>query len=67
VIGVKKYELSVYNRWGELLFESKDPKIGWDGYYRDKLCQQDIYVWKIKATSNAGKAIIKTGDVTLLR
>lgn len=67
VTGVKKYQLSIYNRWGELIFESLDPKIGWDGYYREKLCQQDIYVWKIKATSNAGESIVKTGDVTLLR
>jgi gliding motility-associated-like protein len=67
VVGVKNYELSIYNRWGELIFESKDPTIGWDGYYREQLCQQDVYVWKIKATSNAGKAIIRTGDVTLLR
>ncbi|MFL5764841.1 MAG: PKD domain-containing protein [Bacteroidia bacterium] len=67
VKGVKKYQLSIYNRWGELIFESLDPKIGWDGYYREELCQQDIYVWKIKATSNTGELITKTGDVTLLR
>jgi gliding motility-associated-like protein len=67
VAGVKKYQLSIYNRWGELIFESLDTKIGWDGYYRGELCQQDIYVWKIKATSNTGEVIVKTGDVTLLR
>lgn len=67
VIGVKKYELSIYNRWGELIFESKDTNIGWDGYYKGQLCQQDVYVWKIKATSNTGEAIVKAGDVTLLR
>lgn len=67
ITGVKKYELSIYNRWGELIFESLDPKIGWDGYYREELCQQDVYVWKIKATSNTGEIIVRTGDVTLLR
>ena len=67
VTGVKKYQLSIYNRWGELIFESLDPKIGWDGYYRNELCQQDVYIWKIKATSNSDEIIVKTGDVTLLR
>jgi gliding motility-associated-like protein len=67
VKGVKKYQLSIYNRWGELIFESLDPEIGWDGFYRDELCQQGVYVWKIKATSNTGEVITKTGDVTLLR
>ncbi len=67
ITGVKKYQLSIYNRWGELIFESLDPKIGWDGYYRETLCQQDVYIWKIKATTNTGEVLVKTGDVTLLR
>lgn len=67
VKGVSKYELSIYNRWGELIFESKDTKIGWDGYYRGKLCPSDVYVWKIKATDNGGKTINKSGDLLLLR
>ncbi|MFL5752967.1 MAG: PKD domain-containing protein [Bacteroidia bacterium] len=65
--GIKKYELSIYSRWGELLFESKDIKIGWDGYYHGKICTQDVYIWKIKATTNDGKQINKAGDVLLVR
>ncbi len=65
--GVIEYNLSIFNRWGELIFESNDPKIGWDGYYRGKLCKQDVYVWKVKGKYSNGKAFIKKGDVTLLR
>ncbi len=65
--GVDKYELSIYSRWGELLFVSKDINIGWDGYYKGKLCDQDTYIWKIKATTIDDKKIDKNGDLLLLR
>ena len=65
--GYDKYELNIFSRWGELLFVSKDLNIGWDGYYKGKLCTQDVYVWKIIATSIDGKKINKTGDLLLLK
>ncbi|MES2763072.1 MAG: PKD domain-containing protein [Bacteroidota bacterium] len=65
--GIDKYELNIFSRWGELLFVSKDITIGWDGYYKGKLCTQDVYIWKISATTLDGKKIAKTGDVLLLR
>lgn len=65
--GFDKYELNIFSRWGELLFVSKDLNIGWDGYYKGKLCTQDVYVWKIIATTIDGKKVNKTGDLLLLR
>jgi len=65
--GVKDYHLMIFNRWGELIFESFDSKIGWDGYYRGKLCTQDVYVWKVSAMFYDGRPFNKVGDVTLLR
>ncbi len=67
ISGVDKYELNIFSRWGELLFVSKDINVGWDGYYKGKLCTQDVYVWKIMATTIDDKKINKTGDVLLLR
>ncbi len=66
-VGVDEYQLSIFNRWGELIFESKDPHIGWDGYYRGELCKQDVYVWKVKGKFINGESFFKTGDVTLLK
>ena len=65
--GVVEYELNIFNRWGELIFVSKDPKIGWDGYYRGELCKQDVYVWKVKVKFVNNETITKIGDVTLIR
>lgn len=65
--GVKEFHMMIFNRWGELIFETFDIKIGWDGYYRGVLCQQEVYVWKAEVTFISDKKVQKTGDVTLLR
>jgi PKD repeat protein len=65
--GVVSYKLQVFNRWGELIFESFDVEKGWDGYYNGKLCEQGVYIWKAAVKLSNGKTFNKTGDVTLLR
>jgi len=65
--GVVQYDMQIYTRWGELIFETTDLNVGWDGYYKGKLCQQDVYVYKIVAKLADGKTVNKVGDVTLLR
>ncbi|MEZ4803938.1 MAG: gliding motility-associated C-terminal domain-containing protein [Bacteroidia bacterium] len=42
-----EYTLSIYNRWGELLFETNDFTVGWNCKYNEELVQQDVYVYKI--------------------
>ena len=64
---VDEYHLMIFNRWGELIFESRDINIGWDGYYRGEISAQDAYVWKIEATFLDGTKLNKVGDLTLLR
>ena len=65
--GVIEYKLEIFNRWGELIFETEDIKQGWDGYYRKQICQVDVYVWKAYVKLNNGKIFNKSGDVTLLK
>jgi gliding motility-associated-like protein len=65
--GVEEYQLQIYNRWGELLYESRDIHRGWDGYYRGSLAQQGVYVWRAQVTFTDGKQVIRAGDLTLLR
>jgi gliding motility-associated-like protein len=50
----------VYNRWGQLLFESNDLKTGWDGYYNGVLQNMETYVYQVSAilyTESEGKEI----------
>jgi len=65
--GVDGYKMQIYNRWGELLFESNDIQVGWDGYYKGTLAQQGVYVWRAQVTFTDGKQVTRAGDLTLLR
>jgi PKD repeat protein len=67
VRGAESYELSVYSRWGELLYNTANLDEGWDGYYRGDLCTQGIYIWKVSVKFLDGSQITKTGDVLLMR
>jgi gliding motility-associated-like protein len=65
--GVTEFELLIFNRWGELLFESTDATRGWDGYYNGKLCQQDVYMYKLTARFENGENVVRVGDINLIR
>jgi len=63
---VETYVLRIFNRWGELVFESEDVDVGWNGYIKDKIASQGVYVWMAEGTFKNGKRFIKSGDVTLI-
>jgi gliding motility-associated-like protein len=60
------FEMNIYNRWGELMFNTVDPAKGWDGKYKGQDPVMDAYVYVIKATSYSGKPYTFTGTVTIL-
>jgi gliding motility-associated-like protein len=64
------YHLSIFDRWGELIFESYDIHVGWDGTYKviQGLVQEGIYVWKIdfKLKKNDDRRLV-TGHVNMIR
>jgi gliding motility-associated-like protein len=62
------YTMTIYNRWGETLFESNDTKYGWDGTYNGETCKSGIYTWTIRfKSSESDKKITKTGHIQLLK
>mgnify|MGYP001040364704 CR=1 FL=1 len=68
-INVVTFHLTVYNRWGELIFESRDPSFQWDGTYGGKVVPDGTYVWNIKYSSinNPEIEFDLNGHVTVLR
>jgi len=46
-IGVIEYEFDIFTRWGEKIYNTQNPKEGWNGFYKGKECQEDVYVWRI--------------------
>ena len=65
--GVIKYEMLLYNRWGELIFTTKDLSAGWDGKIKGKWAKTDVYIWKAEGKFTNGKAFEIAGDVTLIK
>ncbi|MNK18571.1 Leupeptin-inactivating enzyme 1 precursor [compost metagenome] len=62
------YTLLIFNRWGEILFESHDVHIGWDGTYMGQLCKEGVYTWKINFKErNKDKHSEHVGHVNLLK
>jgi len=63
---VLEYHLMVFNRWGDLVFETYDQEEGWNGYYKGSPAKSDVYVFKVTGKYTDGQTFVKTGDVTLL-
>lgn len=65
--GVMEYNLSIYNRFGALIFESNDVQQGWDGYINGTLAKPDVYIWKAHGRFENGKPFMLYGNLTLVK
>lgn len=65
--GISKMHWSIYNRWGQKVYESDNRKSSWDGTYKGKLQPMDVYAYTLEVTFSDGTEVRKTGDITLLR
>lgn len=61
------YTFQIFNRWGQLIFESNDPEKGWDGTFNGQLCQSGVYVYKLQAKFYNGDNANYDGIVHLMR
>lgn len=64
---IVEFEMLIFNRWGELVYQAEDMNRGWDGSYRGTTVQEDVYVWKINATDINNEKIELYGHVTVVR
>jgi gliding motility-associated-like protein len=65
--GISVMDLRIYNRWGELVFETTDPQAGWDGTYKGVQQEIDSYAYIFSATLVSGRTIKGQGNVTIMR
>jgi gliding motility-associated-like protein len=64
---VESMELSIYNRWGEKVYETNKIDACWDGTFRGMELNSAVFVYQLKAKLYSGENIAKQGNVTLLR
>jgi len=59
--------LTIYNRWGEMVFETRNISDGWNGIYKSKLSEPGVYVYYLDVTCIDKQKFFKKGNITLLR
>ena len=62
------YTFAIYDRWGEVLFESHDVNVGWDGTYHGQAVKEGVYIWTIVAKGGGDKKARRyEGHVNMLK
>jgi gliding motility-associated-like protein len=64
---ISDFNLQIFNRWGQMVFATDDPTIGWDGRFEDQDANQDVYVYKADFKTIKKTTEVLTGRLTLVR
>ncbi len=65
--GIIAMTWKIYNRWGQLVFQSNTPSQGWDGTFNGIAQPMDVYAYTLDATFDDGTKTTRKGDITLIR
>jgi gliding motility-associated-like protein len=65
--GIARMTWRIYNRWGQVVFETNDRKTGWDGTSKGQPQPMDVYQYTLDVQFTDGTTKRKTGDITLIR
>ncbi|RYY39596.1 MAG: PKD domain-containing protein [Chitinophagaceae bacterium] len=65
--GIARLHFTIWNRWGQKVFETTDRHLGWDGTVNGKLQPMDVYAYTLEVTFIDGKKATRKGDITLIR
>jgi len=64
---IGRMKFSIYNRFGQKVFESGNVEIGWDGKYKGVLQPMDVYGYTLEVEFTDGTKTTRKGDITLIR
>ncbi len=64
---INQYNMKIYDRWGELIFETNDLANGWDGSLNGKKLESEAFVYSISITDTNAQKHTFRGTVTLVR
>lgn len=65
--GIKTIDMRVYNRWGELIYQTKDADMPWDGTYKGQKCSPGVYAYAVEVTFLDETSQKVSGNTTLVR
>ena len=61
------FEMKIWDRWGQLIFQSSDPNVGWDGRKDGRFLPKGVYAYVVEMTMKNGDETIDRGSVLLLK
>ena len=64
---IESFTFRIYNRLGELIFETSSTSIGWDGKYKGEKCTPGVYDYYLEGICNNKEIILKKGNITLIK
>ncbi len=64
---IETMHFSIYDRWGEKVFETENTGQCWDGTYKGQLMNSAVFVYYLQATMLSGESISKKGNISLIR
>jgi gliding motility-associated-like protein len=64
---LKNVKFNIMNHWGNIIFETDELSIDWDGKFKDIECDDGVYFWNIQYTNHQSKDVNKHGHLTLIR
>jgi gliding motility-associated-like protein len=64
---IKDFQMEIYNRWGERIYESNNLNEGWDGTFKGKEAIEGIYIYLVRYSSGKGKTYLLKGNLSLIR
>lgn len=64
---IETIDFYIFNRWGEQVFHTNDPTVGWNGTWRGVPCENAVFTYLIKGTLIDGTVIDKKGNVSLIK
>jgi gliding motility-associated-like protein len=66
-LGIAEYQLLIYNRWGEVIFQTTDYTTGWDGTVNNMPVPSDVYLYQCEVIGPSGHRSNYSGNITVLR
>jgi gliding motility-associated-like protein len=67
LLRIKSFDLKIFNRWGELVFETNNANVMWDGTYKDSPQDMGVFQYFIEGYSISNEKFFRTGNLTLIR
>jgi len=62
-----KFTMTISSRWGNMVYNTNDPNMGWDGRILGQMVSSDVYIYKIEVSDLYGKTYKYNGNVTMMR